>query len=51
MQDIVDHLKHHAESEESNDLPALEEALGPQQSMEVAKSFERTKKFVPTRPV
>ncbi|EKM77816.1 hypothetical protein AGABI1DRAFT_115059 [Agaricus bisporus var. burnettii JB137-S8] len=50
MQDIVDHLKSHIESEESQDLPALEKAIGPQESQRVAKSFERTKKFVPTRP-
>jgi hypothetical protein len=27
----------------------LEKALGPEQSENVAKSFQRTKKFVPTR--
>jgi hemerythrin-like domain-containing protein len=49
MQDIVDHLKRHADSEETHDLPSLEKALGPEQSENVAKSFQRTKKFVPTR--
>lgn len=48
MKDIIDHLKPHNESEEKNDLPALEQAIGAQNSESAAKSFTRTKKFVPT---
>ncbi|CAG7850447.1 Uncharacterized hemerythrin-like protein C869.06c [Serendipita indica DSM 11827] len=47
---IVDHLKPHNDSEEQNDLPALERVLGPENSKKAAASFERTKKFVPTHP-
>ncbi|KAF9559166.1 hypothetical protein CPC08DRAFT_709063 [Agrocybe pediades] len=46
---IIDHLKPHADSEEQHDLPALQKAIGNDAAAQAAKSFERTKKFVPTR--
>ena len=49
MQDIMDHLKPHNESEENEDLPLLEEAIGIPGSADAAKSFRWTKKLVPTR--
>ncbi|KAF5354246.1 hypothetical protein D9756_006998 [Leucocoprinus leucothites] len=49
MQDIVDHLKPHNESEENEDLPLLEAAIGSDESKRAAQSFKNTKKFVPTR--
>ena len=43
-------LKQHINEEEEDDLPALEEALGNDDTSEsYAKTFERTKLFVPTR--
>ena len=45
-------LSHHILEEEEGDLPALEEALadaGTEESSQLAKSFGRTKMFVPTR--
>ena len=35
--------------EEEEDLPALEKGLGDERSEELARSFGRTKMFVPTR--
>jgi len=49
MQDIMDHLKPHNDSEENEDLPLLEEAIGTPGSIDAAISFKMTKKFVPTR--
>ncbi|KAJ3572347.1 hypothetical protein NP233_g3149 [Leucocoprinus birnbaumii] len=49
MQDILNHLKPHNESEENEDLPLLEKAIGYSGSREAAQSFKQTKKFVPTR--
>lgn len=44
-------LSEHIKSEEERDLPALEDALKSQggESESMAKSFGRTKAFVPTR--
>ncbi|KAL7418637.1 hypothetical protein Q5752_007095 [Cryptotrichosporon argae] len=42
-------LAEHIKEEESDDLPKLESALGPERSKELAASFQRTKHFVPTR--
>ncbi|KAI5115495.1 hypothetical protein M0805_000108 [Coniferiporia weirii] len=42
-------LHEHADSEETHDLPELEAVLKKQDSQEAAASFQRTKKFVPTR--
>ncbi|RJE19512.1 hypothetical protein PHISCL_08154 [Aspergillus sclerotialis] len=45
MQDLSQHIK----EEESQDLPKLEDALSTAESEELAKSFGRTKMFVPSR--
>ncbi|KIV84186.1 hypothetical protein PV11_06153 [Exophiala sideris] len=42
-------LSKHIEEEESNDLPALEKSLPEGESDSMARSFARTKMFVPTR--
>jgi len=42
-------LDKHIREEEDHDLPALEEAFPSGESERVAKSFERTKMFIPTR--
>lgn len=42
-------LTKHMEDEESNDLPTLEDKLSREDSVSLAKSFNRTKHFVPTR--
>ncbi|KAM0265163.1 hypothetical protein ACHAQJ_000316 [Trichoderma viride] len=42
-------LKQHMEEEENDDLPKLEQAMDPEKSESLAKSFSRTKKFVPTQ--
>lgn len=42
-------LKDHITDEETHDLPALEEKLSPDASQSMAKSFGRTKHFVPSR--
>ncbi|KAF9997218.1 hypothetical protein BGZ80_007053 [Entomortierella chlamydospora] len=42
--DLSEHIKH----EEEEDLVRLEEALSAAKSAEMAKSFQRTKMFVPT---
>lgn len=49
LKKVMDHLHKHNESEENNDLPALESVLGREDSIGAASSFTRTKKFVPTR--
>jgi len=49
MKDIISHLKPHADGEEQNDLPALQKVIGTDGALQAAKSFQRTKKFVPTR--
>ncbi|KZV99650.1 hypothetical protein EXIGLDRAFT_640372 [Exidia glandulosa HHB12029] len=49
MNKIMDHLKHHNDEEENEDLPALEPVLGVDNSKAAAQSFSRTKKLVPTR--
>jgi hypothetical protein len=42
-------LNEHIKEEENDDLPALESALQLEDSEALARSFGRTKKFVPTR--
>jgi len=42
-------LSKHMKEEEEKDLVQLEQALSPEDSAALAKSFQRTKKFVPTR--
>jgi hypothetical protein len=45
MKDLNQHIK----EEENDDLPALESALQKDESESIAKSFGRTKAFVPSR--
>jgi hypothetical protein len=45
MKDLLEHIK----EEENDDLPALETALQTEDSESLARSFGRTKHFVPTR--
>lgn len=47
LKKIMEHLHEHNDSEEIKDLPLLEPLLDD--SKEVAMSFKKTKKFVPTR--
>lgn len=53
MKKLYEHLQHHIKNEESDDLPALEKALASGEnkgsSESVAKTFSRTKMFVPSR--
>ncbi|KAK3814556.1 MAG: HHE domain protein [Linnemannia elongata] len=42
-------LAKHMKEEEESDLVQLEQALSSEESIDLAKSFQRTKKFVPTR--
>jgi len=46
---VISELKPHINAEESQDLPALEAAIGAEKSKEVAASFSKTKMLVPTR--
>ena len=45
MKDLSQHIK----EEENDDLPALEDAISVSESQSLAKSFGRTKAFVPSR--
>lgn len=49
IQSMMADLKQHMNEEEQDDLVALEAALPQEDSMKMAKSFERTKMFVPSR--
>ena len=49
LEKLYKDLDKHIREEEDHDLPALEEALPSGESEKVAKSFERTKMFIPTR--
>jgi hypothetical protein len=53
LKEIWSELEHHIEEEESRDLPALEKALSSSEnrgsSESLAKNFDRTKAFVPSR--
>jgi hypothetical protein len=42
-------LKQHIEEEEEDHLPKLEQSMDKKSSESLARSFHRTKKFVPTR--
>jgi hypothetical protein len=42
-------LKEHISEEEEHDLPALEASVEDTHSNKLARSFDRTKMFVPTR--
>jgi len=49
LKSIMDDLAEHIKEEERDDLPALENALSTEDSERLAKSFGRTKAFVPSR--
>ncbi|CAF1534895.1 unnamed protein product [Rotaria sordida] len=46
---LVEFLISHVTGEEQNDYPKLENAITPEESDSLARSYERTKMFVPTR--
>jgi len=46
---LMKELNQHIEEEEKDDLPALESAIQNTESHSIAKSFGRTKAFVPSR--
>lgn len=49
IKNLMDNLSQHFKEEESEDLVKLENALNAEDSEGLAKSFHRTKAFVPTR--
>lgn len=49
IRDIMATLKNNIKEEEQDNLPKLEKALGSEASSVLANSFERSKKFLPTR--
>ncbi|XRM43811.1 hypothetical protein ABZX51_006966 [Aspergillus tubingensis] len=49
LQSLWANLEQHINEEESKDLPALEHAIGESASESMARSFGRTKNFIPTR--
>lgn len=49
IKNLMDNLSQHIKEEESEDLVQLEKALADADSESLAKSFHRTKMFVPTR--
>ncbi|KDR79376.1 hypothetical protein GALMADRAFT_63570 [Galerina marginata CBS 339.88] len=49
LKSVLDHLKPHNDSEEQEDLPLLQDAIGAKGAAAAAASFKRTKKFAPTR--
>ncbi|KAF7861943.1 hypothetical protein EAF04_007824 [Stromatinia cepivora] len=49
LDDLMKNLNEHIKGEEADDLPALESALESHESEAMAKSFGRTKAFVPSR--
>ncbi|KFY94790.1 hypothetical protein V500_03055 [Pseudogymnoascus sp. VKM F-4518 (FW-2643)] len=46
---LMSNLSDHIKEEEEQDLPALDSKLSPEDSASMAKSFGRTKAFVPSR--
>lgn len=49
IKSLMADLKQHINEEEQDDMPALETAIPSDDSVKMAKSFERTKMFVPSR--
>ncbi|PVH69567.1 hypothetical protein DL98DRAFT_661618 [Cadophora sp. DSE1049] len=49
LEALMKDLNQHIQEEENDDLPALESALQENESESMAKSFGRTKAFVPSR--
>lgn len=46
---VISELREHVDSEEMEDFPLLEATINQDVSASTARSFERTKMFVPTR--
>ncbi|KAJ5803699.1 uncharacterized protein N7518_000002 [Penicillium psychrosexuale] len=49
IKELMENLSEHIKEEENDDLPKLEAALSEEDSESYAKSFGRTKMFVPSR--
>ncbi|KAL7930730.1 hypothetical protein V8C35DRAFT_312080 [Trichoderma chlorosporum] len=49
IKNLYTNLKRHMKEEEAEDLLKLEQAVSKEESEQLAKSFQRTKMFVPTR--
>lgn len=49
IKELMENLSEHIKEEETDDLPKLEAALSEVDSQSYAKSFGRTKMFVPSR--
>ncbi|CAG8199024.1 unnamed protein product [Penicillium nalgiovense] len=49
IKELMENLPKHIKEEEIHDLPKLEEALSEEDSQTYARSFSRTKMFVPSR--
>ncbi|KAK4183018.1 hypothetical protein QBC35DRAFT_444175 [Podospora australis] len=49
LKELWSKLSDHIKDEEGYDLPALEEKISPESSESMARSFSRTKNFVPSR--
>ena len=49
LEALIKDLNQHIKEEENDDLPALESAIQNDESESIAKSFGRTKAFVPSR--
>ncbi|TEB30763.1 HHE domain-containing protein [Coprinellus micaceus] len=50
LRSVMDHLHEHNDSEETQDLPQLFQAIGADRAQAAALDFKRTKKFAPTHP-
>lgn len=49
IRNLMEDLSHHIDDEETIDLVKLENAITPEESDRLARSFARTKMFVPSR--
>jgi hypothetical protein len=49
IRELMDNLSKHIKEEENDDLPKLEGVLSQEDSENYAKTFDRTKMFVPSR--
>ena len=49
LKNVMGELRQHIEGEEKEDFPLLEATMTQDISASTAKSFQRTKMFVPTR--
>lgn len=49
LQSLLDDFHTHVEHEKTEDMPALEEKLSREESNDLAKQWQQTKKMTPTR--